>query len=141
MTNDARDIEVMGQRMLGVAEARYGEPRMPVILSTPLEPAGKKIVRAHISTNAEIKKLLREATRLSTRSVFEMVDSDPVCKKLMELHRCRRTRSVIHPTCQKGAYVLDHGTYDKITPEAWARFDRDMAERQAKVRYAASSRH
>ena len=31
--------------------------------------------------------------------------------------------------------VLDHGTYDKITPEAWARFDRDMAEWQAKVRY------
>ena len=85
MTNDARDIEVMGQRMLGVAEARYGEPRMPVILSTPLEPAGKKIVRAHISTNAEIKKLLREATDFHT-SVFEMVDGDPVCKKLMELH-------------------------------------------------------
>jgi hypothetical protein len=31
--------------------------------------------------------------------------------------------------------VLDHGTYDKITPEAWARFDADMREWKAKVRY------
>ena len=31
--------------------------------------------------------------------------------------------------------VLDHGTYDKITPEAWARFDHEMAAWKAKVRY------
>ena len=24
--------------------------------------------------------------------------------------------------------VLDHGTYDKITPEAWDKFDKAMAE-------------
>ena len=31
--------------------------------------------------------------------------------------------------------VLDHGTYDKITPEAWERFGREMKEWQAKVRF------
>jgi len=31
--------------------------------------------------------------------------------------------------------VLDHGTWDKITPEAWARFDTDMAAWKAKVRF------
>jgi hypothetical protein len=31
--------------------------------------------------------------------------------------------------------VLDHGTYDKITPEAWAKFDAAMAEWKAKMRY------
>jgi hypothetical protein len=31
--------------------------------------------------------------------------------------------------------VVDHGTYDRITDEAWARFDREMATWKAKVRY------
>lgn len=31
--------------------------------------------------------------------------------------------------------VLDHGTYDKITAEAWERFDREMAAWKARVRY------
>lgn len=32
--------------------------------------------------------------------------------------------------------VLDHGTYDKITAEAWEqRFDRQMADWKARVRY------
>jgi hypothetical protein len=31
--------------------------------------------------------------------------------------------------------VLDHGTYDKITPEAWAAFDAAMAAWKEKLRY------
>ena len=31
--------------------------------------------------------------------------------------------------------VLDHGTYDKITPEAWAKFDADMKAWKEKVRF------
>jgi hypothetical protein len=31
--------------------------------------------------------------------------------------------------------VLDHGTYDKITPEAWAAFDAAMAAWKTKVRF------
>jgi predicted NAD-dependent protein-ADP-ribosyltransferase YbiA (DUF1768 family) len=31
--------------------------------------------------------------------------------------------------------VLDHGTDDKITPEAWAKFDADMAAWKAKIRF------
>ena len=30
--------------------------------------------------------------------------------------------------------VLDHGTYDRITSDAWARFDAEMAEWKAKIR-------
>jgi hypothetical protein len=32
------------------------------------------------------------------------------------------------------ALVIAHGTYDQITPEAWAKFDADMAEWKAKIR-------
>jgi hypothetical protein len=31
--------------------------------------------------------------------------------------------------------VLNHGTYDKITPEAWAAFDAAMAAWKAKIRF------
>lgn len=32
------------------------------------------------------------------------------------------------------ALVLAHGTYDRITPQAWARFDREMARWKDLVR-------
>jgi hypothetical protein len=45
----------------------------------------------------------------------------------------RRVAAREPPSLQQ--LVRDHGTYDKITPEAWAAFDAAMAAWKAKVRF------
>jgi hypothetical protein len=45
----------------------------------------------------------------------------------------RRVAAREPPSLQQ--LVLDHGTYDKITPEAWAAFDAAMAAWKEKLRY------
>ena len=48
-----------------------------------------------------------------------------------ELERIKQLRAP--PDLQ--ALVLAHGTYDRITPDAWAQFDREMAEWKVKMRH------
>ena len=52
-------------------------------------------------------------------------------RQLREAERIRQLRAP--PDLQ--ALVLAHGTWDQITPEAWATYDRALAEWQAKMRH------
>jgi Trm5-related predicted tRNA methylase len=61
---------------------------------------------------------------------------DPVKVILTEAEKAeaeeRRLARRAPPDLQ--ALVLDHGAWDRITPEAWAKFDANMAEWKRKIR-------
>jgi hypothetical protein len=61
---------------------------------------------------------------------------DPVKVILTEAEKAeaeeRRLARLVPPGLQ--TLVLNHGTWDRITPEAWAKFDADMAEWKRKIR-------
>lgn len=87
-------------------------------------------------TNIEARNigLLRHAedllkiARKNLRVAREKVDKETAQLEAEQKWRALRAPSDLQQL------VLDYGTYDKITTEAWARFDADMAEWKQKMR-------
>jgi hypothetical protein len=82
MSTDKTDTLDAAKKLLFEAEKMAGPQVLPMILATPLDANGIKLVREIIySHNAEAKRLLQEATSFHF-AIFSM----PEDEELMQLH-------------------------------------------------------
>ena len=86
MSNDPSAVEGAANRMLKVAEENGVDVRVPLFMSTALDPAGARSVRKLVRDLApDAGKTLREATDFHV-TIWAMPDAEPLCKTLVAMH-------------------------------------------------------
>jgi hypothetical protein len=115
------------------AQERYEELKFEMQRCQQVLDEARKVFERSNPETREIRHV-RKAERLLDEAFNRFMQAQDVLRqeaiwdKQEEQRQARREP----PSLQK--LVLAYGTYDRITPEAWAKFDADMAEWKAKIR-------